>query len=129
MSWQRVSGCESESKEAQIRFVALQNDNDVLYIVWKSEPAEVNLARSDEKGGRYQKAIDGYVAASGKLPGDAKELKTELEWAQVRANARLATTDPSRADDALAKLAAFRKANASHYSYSGHAERPFVIGG
>lgn len=92
--------------------------NDVLFIVWKNEPAEVNLARSDEKGGRYQKAIDGYVAAAGKVSGnDTKDLKTELEWAQVRANAKQATTDPSRADDALAKLAAFRKANPAHYSF------------
>src|SRR5580765_5665085 len=34
--------------------------NEILGIEWNSEPPECKVARSDENGGRYQKAIDGY---------------------------------------------------------------------
>ena len=37
--------------------------NDVASIEWTGEPPECKVARSDENGGRYQKAIDGYQKA------------------------------------------------------------------
>src|SRR6516165_1802437 len=37
--------------------------NEITNIAWSGEPPECNVARKDEEGRRYQKAIDGYQKA------------------------------------------------------------------
>src|SRR6478752_7059326 len=46
-------------KEDTIKVAA----NDIASIEWSGEPPECKVARSDENGGRYQKAVDGYQKA------------------------------------------------------------------
>ena len=91
--------------------------NDVISIAWTGESPECNLARADENGGRYQKAIDGYLKAvqSGKSPNPLA--KTELELAIARTTAKMALVDPAKLDEAIKKLEEFRDKQRDHYGY------------
>jgi tetratricopeptide (TPR) repeat protein len=91
--------------------------NEVQSIAWTGEPPEANLARSDDAGGRYQRALDSYqkMLQSSKAPNPLS--KIDLEYGITRANARLALTDPARIDDAIKKLEEFRSKHGDHYRF------------
>jgi tetratricopeptide (TPR) repeat protein len=91
--------------------------NDITSIAWGGEPPECNVARKDEEGGRYQKAIDGYqkALASGKATNPL--LKSDLEFGIARASAKQALADPAKIDEAVKKLEEFRSKQADHYRF------------
>src|SRR5262245_38539407 len=91
--------------------------NEILGIEWNGEPPECKVARSDENGGRYQKAIDGYQAALKSSKTPSANLKADLEFGIARATAKMALADGSKSDEALKKLEEFRKNQSDHYRY------------
>jgi tetratricopeptide (TPR) repeat protein len=91
--------------------------NEVQSISWTGDPPEANVARSDDAGGRYQRAIDGYQKSLQASKATNSLAKVELEYGVTRATARLALTDPSRIDDAIKKLEEFRSKRADHYRF------------
>ncbi len=91
--------------------------NDIASIEWSGEPPECKVARSDENGGRYQKAIDGYQKALQSNKASNAFLKTDLEFGIARAMAKLALTDPSKLDEAIKKLEEFRGKNGDFYRF------------
>lgn len=91
--------------------------NDIASIAWTGESADCNVARSDENGGRYQKAIDGYQKALQSSKSPSAFLKADLEFGIARASAKMALTDPARLDDAVKKLEDFRKSHGDHYRF------------
>ena len=91
--------------------------NEVQSISWTGEVPEANLARGDEAGGRYQRAIDNYTKALANSKSSNALAKTELEYGIIRSGARLALTDPSRMDEAIKKLDEFRSKQSGHYRY------------
>lgn len=91
--------------------------NDVQGISWTGEPPEANLARSDEAGGRFQRAIDGYQKALQSIKSANAQAKVDLEYSQTRAMAKLALTESSRLDEAIKKLEEFRTNQPDHYRY------------
>jgi tetratricopeptide (TPR) repeat protein len=93
------------------------NSNDIASIAWNGEPPECNVARKDEEGGRYQKAIDGYQKAMQSGKGSNPYMKTDLEFGIARATGKMALADGSRLDDAIKKLEDFRKKEGDHYRF------------
>lgn len=91
--------------------------NEVQSISWTGESPEANLARGDETGGRYQRAIDNYTKALAGSKSSNALARTELEYGIIRSGARLALTDPARMDEAIKKLDEFRSKQSGHYRY------------
>jgi tetratricopeptide (TPR) repeat protein len=91
--------------------------NDIASIEWSGEPPECKVARSDENGGRFQKAIDGYQKALQSNKATNAFLKTDLEFGIARAMAKLALTDPAKIDEAVKKLDEFRAKNGDFYRF------------
>jgi tetratricopeptide (TPR) repeat protein len=91
--------------------------NDIATIEWSGEPPECKVARSDENGGRYQKAIDGYQKALQSNKASNAFLKTDLEFGIVRAAAKMALNDPARLDEAIKGLEEFRRKNGDFYRF------------
>ncbi len=75
------------------------------------------MARSDENGGRYQKAIDGYQKALQSNKASNAFLKTDLEFGVARAMAKLALNDPAKLEEAIKKLEEFRGKNGDFYRF------------
>ncbi len=91
--------------------------NEIASIVWGTEPPEYKLAASDENGGRYQKAIDGYQTALKSNKASNPSLKADIEFGIARASAKMALSDPPKIDEALKRLEEFRKTHSDHYRY------------
>jgi tetratricopeptide (TPR) repeat protein len=93
------------------------NSNDIASIAWNGEPPECNVARKDEEGGRYQKAIDGYQKALQSGKATSPHFKTDLEFGIARASGKLGLVDSSRLDDAVKKLEDFQKKQGDNYRF------------
>ncbi len=91
--------------------------NDIASIAWNGEPPECNVARKDEEGGRYQKAIDGYQKAMQSTKATNPNFKIDLEFSIARATAKIALTDGSKLDDAIKKLEDFQKKQGDNYRF------------
>lgn len=100
-------------KESTVKIPA----NDIVNIAWSGEAPECNVARSDENGGRYAKAIDGYQKALQSAKSTNPLAKIDLEYCIARTTAKMALADPTKADDAIKKLEDFRKQQADHYRF------------
>lgn len=91
--------------------------NDILRVVWDGEPARVDALRSIEARGNFQQALDGYQ----KLLTDSKisneNVRKDITYFIARTEGKLALADLTKADAAIAKLSAFRKANSTSYHY------------
>jgi len=90
--------------------------NEILYVQYRGEPPGVSLARSDEKGGRYEKAMDGFKSGAAAASADPPGMKTELQWGAVRMLAKIAMADSAQANAAVAELEKFKKAHPTHYA-------------
>ncbi len=90
--------------------------NDITEVRWNGEPAKLKLSRSDEAGGRLEKALAGYKEGltDPKTKGNGK---TDVEFLIARATAKLALADSTKLDDAIKALSAFSKANADNFRY------------
>lgn len=91
--------------------------NDIVSISWNAEPAAAAIARSAEKSGQLQSAIDSYGKILGTTPNASEGLKTDLNYAIARATAKLAIADASKVDEAITKLEAFKSKNGDNYNY------------
>ena len=91
--------------------------NEVASIVWVGESADCNVARKDEEGGKYQKAIDGYQKALQSSKTPSANLKNDLDFGIARATGKLALADSSKVDEAIKKLEEFRSKQSDHYRY------------
>lgn len=91
--------------------------NDIASIAWTGEPAGINIARSDEAGGRYQKALESYQ----KLQESAKTLKdnikVDLQYAIARTTGQMALGDPAKIDAAVKLLTTFKAENSDSYHF------------
>ena len=95
--------------------------NDIASIQWDKEPAGFNLARSDEKGGRLQKAFDSFK----KLVDDDKvkddRVQADLHYFLARSTARMALADPKQVATAIKALDAYiKKFDDSRHYFEAH---------
>lgn len=91
--------------------------NDIVSIIWTGEPPESNVARKDEEGGRYQKAIDGYLKSQQTAKSPSANFKNDLEFGIARATGKMALSDSSKVDEAIKKLEDFKSKQGDHYRY------------
>jgi tetratricopeptide (TPR) repeat protein len=91
--------------------------NEIASIAWTGESADCNVARKDEEGGKYQKAIDGYQKALQSSKTPSANLKNDLDFGIARASGKLALADNSKIDEAIKKLEDFRAKQGDHYRY------------
>ena len=89
--------------------------NDVARVKWDGEPAKLNIVRTAEEQGQLQRALDGYTEALAEAKG--QKLKTDVEFLIARTTAKMALADPTKLDEAIKKLEAFRAANADSFRY------------
>lgn len=90
--------------------------NDIVTIDWNEAPAEVNLGKADEAGGRFESALSRYAKVAEEARG-SDMLKTDLQFLIARTTARMALTDPEKRDDAIAKLNGFLKGNSDNFRF------------
>ena len=89
--------------------------NDIDRIRWDGEPAQLNIARSVEAGGRPDEALKSYQQYSNKV--SKANIKNDIQFLIARATARIALTDPSKQDEAIQKLGAFIKSHGDNFHY------------
>jgi len=85
--------------------------NEINEISWDGEPAALKSARNNEEAGKLQQALDGLAKAAADYKGDNAGVKTDIDFFTVRAQARLALTDPAKIPDVLKKLGDFQSKN------------------
>ncbi len=91
--------------------------NDIDELRWDGEPAKLVLARSAEKAGRLEQALEGYREALKSLSGSNERVRQELEFLAARAAARLALRDGRNLTQALQQLEAFVRSAGDSYRY------------
>jgi len=91
--------------------------NTITAINWDAEPLDLKNARSSEKSGNISKSLELYQKVKENLAGLSKDAQTDLNYLMARAQARLAISNPSKADEAIKALEAFKTANANHFRF------------
>ena len=91
--------------------------NDIENVRWDGEPAKLNLARSDEKSGRIEKALETYRDVLKQIAPNKSNLKRDVEFLIARATAKLALVDPSKRQEAIQLLQSFLKRAGESFRY------------
>jgi len=91
--------------------------SDIEQVRWDGEPAALNLSRSSERSGYFDKAIEGYQKASTDYAGDSKYLKEVIEFLVARATGKAALADPQRSAEAVQLLEGFKTSHADSFRY------------
>jgi tetratricopeptide (TPR) repeat protein len=91
--------------------------SDIVSIDWTGDSPDLKVARNDENGLRYQKALDGYQKSLAASKATDKAAKADLEFVIARTIAKMALGDPAKVEDAIKKLDDFRSKNGDHYRY------------
>lgn len=91
--------------------------NDIVSVVWTGEPATLNAARGQENNGNFPLAIDSYAKAAETVKTPSPGLKADLEFMPARATAKLAVADPTKLDEAIKLLNAFKTKNSDNYNF------------
>ncbi|MFQ5734446.1 MAG: tetratricopeptide repeat protein [Planctomycetaceae bacterium] len=90
--------------------------NTIVKINWDGEPRTLDGLRNTEAAGRYPAAIKGYAGLLKAGSGNANLVK-DLKYFIARTTARIALRDPTKLDDAIAKLTDFDKRNINSYHH------------
>lgn len=91
--------------------------NDIVSVRWDGEPAKLSLARNDEAGGRFKKAIEGYQAVAEEVDAANTNLKRDIEFLIARTTARIALADETQRAEAVRLLEAFSKSGADNFHF------------
>ncbi|MEX0716756.1 MAG: tetratricopeptide repeat protein [Planctomycetaceae bacterium] len=103
--------------------------DDIARIEWEREPAAFKTARAAEASGKLAEALAQYEK---ELPNTSGNAAIDTQFLIARATAKLALVDPSRANDAIARLEAFRAAhpdNFRHFAALEHLGEVFLASG
>ncbi len=91
--------------------------NKIYYVEWRSEPPQLNLARSNERSANYVQAITGYEEALSALESTKRNVKADISFMLARTASKLAQTDPSQSAAAIKQLKDYVAANRDFYRY------------
>lgn len=89
--------------------------NEIVSISWTGEAPEAGVARSDDNGGRYAKAIEGYQKCLQTSKTTNPAAKLDFEFGIARCTARQALGEPAQIDAAIKTLEAFK--SQEHYRH------------
>ena len=91
--------------------------NEISFISWDKEPTDLIKRRNDERNGKLQEALAGYEKALKDSRATQRNLRDDLNFLIIRVTAKMALLDPSRLDEAVKNLEAFRKSHSNHFRY------------
>lgn len=91
--------------------------SDIKELSWDGEPAALRLGRSDELGGRYERALQNYDKAADDAKSGRPELLLDIQFAKLRTQSAMAENDPAKLAAAITALEEFRKQNSDSYQY------------
>src|SRR5262249_211276 len=69
--------------------------NEIVSIDWTGDSPDLKVARQDENGLRFQKALDGYQKSLAASKATDKAAKADLEFVIARTTAKMALSDPA----------------------------------
>jgi tetratricopeptide (TPR) repeat protein len=91
--------------------------NDIASVDWNDAPSIMKLGKGDENNGKFDAALDKFAKAAEELKSGSELVRTDLEFLVARVTARIALTDPSKQDEAAARLTAFLKSHANSFRF------------
>ncbi len=91
--------------------------NDISSVDWDDAPSPMKLGKGDENNGKLEAALEKFAKAADEVKSGNDLVKADLEFLTARVTARIALTDPSRRDEAVAKLTGFLKAHANNFRF------------
>ena len=91
--------------------------NDIVYIRWDTEPIKLAGARSADRAGLYDRALEGYATSQEDPKGSGAFLKVEIQFLVARARANQAFVGAAKPQVALAALETFIKTGANNFRY------------
>ena len=109
----KVSKVEIELKPRTGKVTKIPAD-EIQRIRFDKEPAKLNLARNNERSGLLERALASYQEEFAKLKGAAK---ADTSFLIARTQAKIALTDPSKIDAALALMDRQLATNANGFRY------------
>lgn len=90
---------------------------DLKSVQFEGEPSSLNQARSNERSGALTAALTKLIDAQKNLSVKNRNAKPNLEFLIARVKAKIALTDPTKTDEAIQALEAFRSANKANFRY------------
>ncbi len=90
---------------------------NVAAIRFDDEPAELAQARSNERGGALDRALEKYTQIELDYSGDNRNVKTELSFLIARTRVLVALASPESRDVAIKAIDDFRTKNSSNFRY------------
>ena len=91
--------------------------SDLRDVRYDKEPSGLLSARSSERSGALDAALQSFQEIAQQYNGADKRLRTDLEFLIARVQVKQALTDPSKIDSAMQAISAFRSANQSNFRY------------
>lgn len=90
---------------------------DLKSVQFDKEPLELRVARSNERSGALDTALEKLQEIKREYNNSDKRLATELEFLVARVKGKQGLVDPTKTDEAIATLQEFRTANPSNFRY------------
>lgn len=95
--------------------------NEIEYIEWTGQPGTLEVYKNAEKAGRLSNALTGYNQLL-KQAGISDRIRSELQYLIVRTQSKVALSDSTKRDAAIAALESHQTKNAdSHHFYEAQA--------
>ncbi len=93
------------------------SSSDIKSVVFDGEPSTLRAARANEKSGALDTALVKLKEIQSSYSGSSKLLKADITYLVARVLGKQALVDPSKADEAIAAIQAFRGANKTNFRY------------
>ncbi|MEZ6060530.1 MAG: tetratricopeptide repeat protein [Planctomycetaceae bacterium] len=103
-----------EKSSGESETISVANLKEVRF---DQEPSQLLAARSNERSGAFDSALEKLNTIQSEYDGTDSRLKTEIEFLIARTQGRKALTDPSNLDAAIQQLQNFRTANGTNFRY------------
>ena len=91
--------------------------NEIASVDFEEEPLRLQIIRGNESQGKLTEALSGYEEMLGEVKPENEIVRTDIEFLIARTLAKMAKGDPSKLDEAIAKLEAFQTAHPNSFRY------------
>jgi len=91
--------------------------DDIKSVVFEGEPSQIAQARSNERSGAFETALEKLNEARSSLSSPNRNAKINVEFLIARVKGRQALLDSTKIDDAITELSTFRDANKGSFRY------------
>lgn len=91
--------------------------SDIKTITFDKEPPQLGQARSNERGGAIEAALEKLTALKSESAAGSRAARSEVEFLIARLKTKRALVDSSTADDALKAMTTFRNGHKTNFRY------------